>query len=221
VIPPRESAEFVSHMEDVLDVYCRPYDLRYPVVCLDESSKELHAAVHAPLPMAPGKPERIDDHYQRQGTINLFLACEPLRGWRRIKSTERRTKVDWAHFVRELVDVHYPNAARIVLVMDNLNTHRPASLYEAFEPAEAKRIWDRLELHYTPKHGSWLNIAECEFSVLSRQCTDRRFPDEQALNAAVVAWQAERNADTATVNWRFTTQDARIRLKHLYPTLHD
>jgi len=221
VIPPRGSGEFVSHMEDVLDVYCRPYDPRYPVVCLDESSKELHADVHAPLPMEPGKPERIDDHYQRQGTVNLFLACEPLRGWRQIRITERRTKVDWAHFVRELVQVHYPEAEKIVLVMDNLNTHRPASLYEAFAPAEAKRIWDRLELHYTPKHGSWLNIAECEFSVLSRQCTDRRFPDAQALNTAVAAWQTERNADTTTVNWRFTTQDARIRLKHLYPILHD
>jgi transposase len=221
VIPPRENAAFVSAMEDVLDVYCRPHDPRYPVVCLDEASKELRADVRPPLPMEPGKPERIDDHYERQGTANLFLACEPLRGWRRITVTERRTKVDWAHFVRELVDVHYPKAERIVLVMDNLNTHRPASLYEAFPPAEAKRIWDRLELHYTPKHGSWLNIAECEFSVLSRQCTDRRFPDAQALNAAVAAWQTERNADTATVNWRFTTQNARIQLKHLYPTLDD
>ena len=206
-------------MEDVLDVYCRPYDPRYPVVCLDESSKELHADVHAPLPMEPGKPERIDDHYRRQGTVNLFLACEPLRGWRQIKLTQRRTKVDWAHFVRELVEVHYPEAEKIVLVMDNLNTHRPASLYDAFAPAEAKRIWDRLELHYTPKHGSWLNIAECEFSVLSRQCTNRRIADADLLQAEVTAWQAERNGNTATVDWRFTTEDARIRLKHLYPKI--
>ena len=208
-------------MEDVLDVYCRPYDPRYPVVCMDESSKQLLADVRRPLPMEPGKPQRNDDHYQRYGTRNLFLACEPLRGWREIKVTQRRTKLDWALFVRELVDVHYPDAVRVVLVMDNLNTHRPASLYEAFEPAEAKRIWDRLELHYTPKHGSWLNIAECEFSVLSRQCTNRRLPDQEALAAEVAAWQAERNGTTATVDWRFTTADARIRLKHLYPKIHD
>ena len=209
----------MSRIEDVLDVYCRPYDPRYPVVCLDESPKPLREDVRPPLPVEPGKPERIDDHYQRQGTANLFLACEPLRGWREIKVTSRRTKLDWASFVRELVDVHYPNAVRIVLVLDNLNTHRPASLYEAFQPAEAKRIWDRLELHYTPKHGSWLNIAECEFSVLSRQCTNRRLPDQEALAAAVAAWQAERNHNAATVDWRFTTDDARIRLKHLYPKL--
>jgi hypothetical protein len=206
-------------MEDVLDVYCRPYDPRYPVVCLDESPQQLLADVRPPLPVEPGKPERIDEHYQRQGTVNLFLACEPLRGWREIKVTKRRTKLDWALFVRELVDVHYPDAVRVVLVMDNLNTHRPASLYEAFEPAEAKRIWDRLELHYTPKHGSWLNIAECEFSVLSRQCTNRRIADADLLQAEVTAWQAERNGNTATVDWRFTTEDARIRLKHLYPKI--
>ena len=208
-------------MEDVLDVYCRPYDPRHPVVCMDESSKQLLSDIRPPLPMAPGAPVRVDDHYQRQGTRNLFLACEPLRGWRHLQVTQRRTKIDWALFVRDLVDVHYPDATRIVLVMDNLNTHRPASLYEAFEPAEAKRIWDRLELHYTPKHGSWLNIAECEFSVLSRQCTNRRIADEQALEAAVAAWQAERNARTVTVDWQFTTDDARIRLKHLYPKIQE
>ena len=188
-------------MEDVLDVYQRAYDERQPVVCLDESPKQLIADVRPPLPMEPGKPQRIDEHYQRNGTRNLFLACEPLRGWRHLKVTARRTKIDWAHFVRELTDVHYPDAQRIVLVMDNLNTHRPASLYEAFAPAEAKRIWDRLEIHYTPKHGSWLNIAECEYSVLSRQCTNRRIPDEQALTAALAAWEAERNARPARVDW--------------------
>jgi transposase len=208
-------------MEDVLDVYCRPYDPLHPVVCMDESSKQLVADVRAPLPMESGKPQRNDDHYERRGTRNLFLACEPLRGWREVKVTQRRTKVDWAHFIQQLVDVHYPDAKKIVLVMDNLNTHRPASLYEAFEPAEAKRIWDRLEIHFTPKHGSWLNIAECEFSVLSRRCTGGRIPDEQALEAAVRAWQTERNASTATVDWQFTTEDARIKLKHLYPKLHD
>jgi len=207
-------------MEDVLDVYCRPYDPRRPVVCLDESPKELRAHVRPPLPVESGRPQRIDDHYQRNGTRNVFLACEPLRGWREIKVTERRTKQDWAHFVQELVDVHYPDVERIVLVMDNLNTHRPASLYEAFEPAEAKRIWDRLEIHYTPKHGSWLNMAECELSVLSRQCTHRRIPDEQTLVDEVTAWRDERNADTARIDWRFTTADARIKLKHLYPRLH-
>ena len=208
-------------MEDVLDVYHREYDERYPVVCMDESPKQLIAHVRDPLPMEPGQPERIDEHYERKGTRNLFLACEPMRGWRHIKVTERRTKVDWAQFIRELVDVHYPEAEKIVLVMDNLNTHRPSSLYEAFEPAEAKRIWDRLEIHYTPKHGSWLNIAECEFSVLSRQCTNRRIPDEESLANAVAAWEQERNDRPARVNWRFTTEDARIKLKHLYPTIHD
>jgi len=206
-------------MEDVLDVYCRPYDPLRPVVCMDESSKQLLADVRSPLPMQPGKPQRNDDHYERRGTRNLFLACEPLRGRREIKVTPRRTKQDWAVFVRELVDVQYPDATRIVLVMDNLNTHRPASLYDTFEPAEAKRIWDRLELHYTPKHGSWLNVAECEFSVLSRQCTKRRIPDPEALEAAVSAWQQERNHTAGPVKWRFTTEDARIRLTHLYPKL--
>jgi transposase len=206
-------------MEDVLDVYCRPYDPLQPVVCMDESSKQLVRDVREPLPMEPGVPQRLDDHYERNGTSNLFLACEPLRGWREIKVTERRTKLDWAHFVRELVDEHYPDAARVVLVLDNLNTHRPASLYEAFEPAEAKRIWDRLELHYTPLHGSWLNVAECEFSVLSSQCTNRRIPDQQALQTAVEAWEQERNHLGAPVHWQFTTTDARIKLAHLYPTI--
>ena len=208
-------------MEDVLDAYHREYDPAHPLVCMDESPKQLVADVRPALPMEPGKPERIDEHYQRNGTRNLFVACEPLRGWRHLKVTQRRTKIDWAHFIRELVDVHYPDAERIVLVMDNLNTHRPASLYEAFEPAEAKRIWDRLEIHYTPKHGSWLNIAECEFSVLSRQCTNRRIPDEQALINAVAAWEKERNAGPACVDWQFKTDDARVKLKHLYPKLHD
>jgi len=207
-------------MEDVLDVYCRPYDPLYPVVCMDESSKQLVKDAREPLPMEPGRPQRLDDHYERNGTCNLFVACEPLRGWRDLKVTERRTKLDWAYFVRELVDEHYPQATRIVLVMDNLNTHRPASLYEAFEPAEAKRLWDRLELHYTPVHGSWLNIAECEFSVLSRQCTNRRIPDQEALQTAVRAWEHERNHCGAPVKWQFTTADARIKLAHLYPKIH-
>ena len=206
-------------MEDLLDVYCRPYDPQVPVVCLDESSKQLLADVRPSLPPEPGQPERVDDHYERRGTCNLFLACEPLGGWRQVKVTARRTKVDWAHFVRELVDVHYPQATRVVLVMDNLNTHRPASLYGAFEPTEAKRVWDRLELHHTPVHGSWLNMAECEFSVLSRQCTHRRIPDEQTLQVAIEAWQQQRNRSVNKIDWRFTTADARTKLAHLYPKI--
>jgi hypothetical protein len=208
-------------MEDVLDVYCRPYDPLHPVVCLDESSKQLVRNVREPLPMEPGQPPRVDDHYERKGTANLFLACEPLRGWREIQVTARRTKLDWAYFVRELVDQHYPQAHRIVLVMDNLNTHRPASLYEAFPPAEAKRLWDRLEIHYTPLHGSWLNVAECEFSVLSSQCTNRRLSDQQTLEAAARAWAEERNHHQAPVQWQFTTADARTKLVHLYPKIHN
>ena len=208
-------------MEDVLDVYCRPYDARLPVVCLDETSKQLLGEVRSPMPMEAGKPERFDTHYQRHGVCNLFLCCEPLRGWRHVKVTARRTKLDFAALIRELVDVHYPDAEKIVLVMDNLNTHTPGSLYDAFEPAEAKRLCDRLEIHHTPKHGSWLNIAECELSVLSRQCTDRRIADEETLRREVDAWQQERNAKQVTVDWQFTTQDARTKLKRLYPCSHE
>jgi hypothetical protein len=188
---------------------------------MDETSKQLVSEVRSPLPMAPGKPERFDTHYRREGTCNLFVCCEPLRGWRHLQVTDRRTKVDWAHFIQQLVDVHYPDAEKIVLVMDNLNTHTPGSLYEAFPPAEAKRLWDRLEIHFTPKHGSWLNIAECELSVLSRQCTNRRIGDQAVLRQAVDAWQTDRNCNQATVDWRFTTEDARIKLKRLYPQIHE
>jgi hypothetical protein len=206
-------------MEDILDVYCRPCDPRYPVVCLDEASKQLLGEVREPLPMEPGKPQRVDSDYERGGTRNIFIACEPLKGWRVAQVTQRRTKLDWAHFVRDVVDIHFPDAERVVLVMDNLNTHHPASLYEAFEPAEAKRIWDRLEIHYTPKHGSWLNIAECELSVLARQCTKGRMPDAEALEAKILEWTAERNANLKKVEWHFTTADARIKLMHLYPKI--
>lgn len=208
-------------MEDVLDVYHRPYDARLPVVCLDETSKQLVGEVRSPLPMEEGKPERFDSHYRRNGTCNLFLCCEPLRGWRHVKVTARRTKIDFAELVRELVDVHYPEAEKIVLVMDNLNTHTPGSLYDAFEPAEAKRLCDRLEIHHTPKHGSWLNIAECELSALSSQCTDRRIADEETLRREVEAWQQERNAKQVTVDWQFTAQNARVKLKRLYPSIHE
>ena len=205
-------------MEDVLEVYHRPYDARFPQVCLDETSKQLLTDARPSLGAASGRPARVDYEYRRGGTANLFLACEPLRGRRHVAVTERRTRTDWAHFVKALLDVHYPDAERVVLVMDNLNVHSPGSLYEAFPPAEAKRLADRLELHYTPKHGSWLNIAEIELSVLARQCLDRRIPDQPALVAEVSAWERDRNADQTRVDWRFTTADARIRLKRLYPS---
>ena len=205
-------------MEDVLDVYCRPYDPRFPVVCMDEMSRQLLAHTREPLPPAAGQPAREDYEYRRGGTANLFVGCEPLRGWRHLAVTARRTRVDWAQFIKDLVDVHYCTAERVVLVMDNLNTHSPASLYAAFPAAEAKRIADKLEIHYTPKHGSWLNIAESEFSVLARQCLGQRLADQDCLAAAVAAWEATRNRAAGPVNWQFTTADARIKLKRLYPS---
>jgi hypothetical protein len=208
-------------MEDVLDVYCRPYDPRRPNVCLDEMSRQLLADTRKPRPPAPSRPRRQDYEYKREGTVNLFMCCEPLTGWRHVEVTERRTRVDWAQVVKDLVDVHFPDAERIVLVMDNLNTHSPASLYEAFAPAEAKRIADKLEIHYTPKHGSWLDMAEIEFSVLSRQCLGQRLASKEAMATAVAAWELERNRVRAKINWRFTTADARIKLKHLYPSQNE
>ena len=206
-------------MEDVLEVYTRPYDERFPQVCLDEKSKQLVGEVREPLSVCPGRPARYDYEYEREGTANLFIVSEPLAGWRHISVTERRTKLDWAHCVRELIDVHYPEAERIVLVLDNLNTHTPAALYEAFVPAEARRIASKLEIHYTPKHGSWLNMAEIELSVLARQCLDQRIPDQQTLAEEVSAWEAERNPAESSIDRRFTSTDARIKLKHLYPEI--
>ena len=208
-------------MEDILDVYRRPYDPRRPLVCMDELSKQLLADTREPLPMKPKLPERVDYEYKREGVGNIFMFCEPLAGERHTTVTERRTRVDWAHRVKALVDEDYPDAEQIVLVMDNLNTHSPISLYETFPPAEAKRILDRLEIHYTPKHGSWLNIAEIELSVLSRQCLHRRIPDMDTLAQEVAAWEATRNGATTGVDWRFTTDDARIKLKHLYPSIQN
>lgn len=205
-------------MEDALDVYTRPYDPRRPQVCLDETSRQLLGEVTPPLPPAPGRPARQDYEYTRGGVCNLFLVCESLRGWRHVVVSDRRTRLDFAHVIKELVDVHYPDAEVIVLVMDNLNTHTPASLYEAFPPTEAKRLADKLEIHYTPKHGSWLNMAEIELGVLAAQCLDRRLPDRATLEREVAAWERERNAATRTIRWRFTTADARIKLKHLYPS---
>jgi hypothetical protein len=204
-------------MEDVLDVYTRPYDPRYPQICFDERPIQLLADVRSPLPPRPGTLRREDYEYERKGTANLFLWYEPLQGRRHVVPTERRTMVDWAHCIKDLVDVYYPDAERIVLVMDNLNTHSPASLYAAFPPAEAKRIADKLEIHPTPKHGSWLNMAEVEIAVLSGQCLDRRIPDLDTLSTEVAAWEDERNGTATTIDWRFTTDDARIRLRRLYP----
>ncbi len=208
-------------MEDVLDVYTRPYDPGRPQVCLDETSRQLLGEITPPSPAEPGRPARQDYEYERNGTCNLFLVCEPLRGWRHVTVTDRRARIDWAHCIKDLVDVHYPDAETIVLVQDNLNTHTPASLYEAFEPAEAKRLADKLEIHYTPKHGSWLNMAEIELSVLAEQCLDRRLGDRATLEREVTAWQTTRNAANRGIDWRFTTADARIKLKHLYPAQQD
>lgn len=208
-------------MEDVLDLYHQPYDPRYPQVCFDETSKQLISETRVPFPPTSGQVARYDYEYKREGVRNLFMFFEPLGGRRHVEVTERRTKADWAACMKLLVDELYPDAVRIRVVQDQLNTHNPAALYEVFEPVEAKRLLDRLEFHYTPKHGSWLNMAEIEFSVLSRQCLDQRIPDEATLKREVAAWKDRRNADERKVNWRFTTQDARIRLKRLYPSIQD
>lgn len=218
-IPPKANDEFVYHMEDVLEVYTRPYDARFPQICLDEGSKQLLAETREPLPMKPGEPKREDYEYEREGTCSLFLACEPLSGKRFLQVRERRTKADWADFVRELIEVHYPQAEKIVLVLDNLNTHTPASFYEVFAPAEAWRLSQKLEVHYTPKHGSWLNMAEIELSVLARQCLNRRLATLEEVSQEVAAWQRERNQAQTIINWRFTAADARIKLKRLYPSI--
>jgi DDE superfamily endonuclease len=218
-IPPEQNAAFVCRLEDVLDVYERPYDARVPVVCMDETNTQLLADARPPLPVAPGRIARIDYEYVRHGVRTLFLAVEPLRGWRQVSVTTRRTKRDWAHFMRELADSTYPTAERIVVVLDNLNTHGPASFYEAFPPAEARRLTRRFEFHYTPVHGSWLNVAEIELSVLARQCLDTRLPDHETLAGETAAWMRTRNAATARIDWHFTTADARIKLKRLYPSL--
>jgi len=206
-------------MEDVLDVYQRPYDDNEVLVCMDETSKQQVKETRAPRSGAPGKVAEYDYEYERNGVSSLFMLFAPLDGWRRVEVRERRTKVDWAHVVKSLVDEDYADRERIVLVMDNLNTHKLSSLYEAFEPSEARRISERLEVHYTPKHGSWLNMAEIELGVLARQCLERRIPDRSVLSREVKAWQKHRNRQAVPVNWRFTTEDARIRLKSLYPSI--
>lgn len=206
-------------MEDVLSVYTRPRDPDRPVVCLDETSKQLVAETRSPEAMGPGRPARVDYEYARNGTANLFMMFAPIEGWRHVKVTDRRAAVDYAHVLKDLADLHFAQAATIVLVQDNLNTHGPASLYEAFPAVEARRLAQRFEWHYTPKHGSWLNLAESELGVLAARCLDRRIPDKPTVTDEVAAWVAKRNADHAVADWRFTTQDARVKLKSLYPAL--
>ena len=219
MIPPEANADFVAAMEDVLEVYQRPRDPQHPLVCLDEQSKQLIKETRTPIAAAPGRVERGDYEYERNGTANLFMLFAPLEGWRHVHVTERRTKRDFAEVVRALVDVHFPAAEKIVLVMDNLNTHKVASLYEAFPPAEARRLVEKLEIHYTPKHGSWLDMAETELSILTKQCLDRRIPDLGTLEREVAAWQTQRNAQQAKIDWQFTTAQARVKLKRLYPSI--
>jgi DDE superfamily endonuclease len=219
VIPPKANAAFVAAMEDVLDTYARPYDPSRPVVCVDEGGKQLIGDVRPPLPVRPGSPAKQDSAYHRGGMANLFMAFEPLAGRRHVGVTERKTSVDFAQLLQRIADQWYAEAEQIVLVCDNLHTHTPAALYEAFAPAEARRLAERFEWHYTPKHGSWLNMAEMELSLVARQCLDRRIPDLATLRQEVRAWEEKRNAAVVKVDWQFTTADARVKLKKLYPTL--
>ena len=218
-IPPEANAAFVCAMEDVLDISHHPYSPEHPLVCIDESSKQQVMETRQPIEATPGQVERYDHEYERNGVSNLFMSFAPFEGWRHVQVTDRRTKVDFAHCIKDLLTMHYPYAEMVTLVMDNLNTHHPSSLYDACEPAEAKALLDRCDFHYTPQHGSWLNMAEIEFSALQRQCLDRRIPDQETLREEIVAWEERRNAQEVQVNWRFTTADARIRLKRLYPSI--
>jgi hypothetical protein len=220
-IPTPTDAEFVYHMEDVLQVYTRPYDPARPLICMDEINTQLLADTREPLPMEPGKPKREDYEYQREGVCNVFLACEPLAGRRYTMVAAQRTKQEWAQFIRRLSDESYPDADQIVLVMDNLNTHTLASLYEVFPVAEARRLCQRFEVHYTPKHASWLNMAEIELSALDRQCLSQRLVSLEKAEQQVAAWTARRNQQQVAITWRFTAEDASIKLKHLYPSILD
>jgi hypothetical protein len=219
VIPPQAHAALVWAMAAVLAVYTRPYDPQRPVVCLDEASKQLVADTRVPIPAAPGKLERSDDEYERQGTAHRFMVCEPLAGQRQVTVTDRRTAIDLAPVIQDVVDVYSPQADTIVLVMDHLNTHTPAAWYEAFEPAEARRLLERLEIDHTPKHGSWFNMAETALSVLVTQCLDRRLPDKEPLTREVAAWERQRHTAACRIDWQCTTQDARLKLKRLYPSI--
>ena len=218
MIPPDANAAFVAAMEDVIEVYHRPHDPDRPVVCVDETSKQLIVETRKPIPAAPGRPRRVDYEYQRNGTANLFMMFAPLEGWRDVKVTDQRAAIDYAQMLKELSDTHFSRASKIVLVQDNLSTHKPASLYEAFPAKEARRLVERFEWHYTPKHGSWLDMAESELSVLSRQCLARRIPDNESLTKEVAAWRDARNKTHAKADWQFTTANARVKLKRLYPT---
>jgi hypothetical protein len=219
VIPPKANSAFVAAMEDVLEVYTRPHDPERPLVCLDESSKQLIAEACIPVPMKPGRPARHDYEYERNGTANLFMLFAPLEGWRHVKVTDRHTAADYAQVLKDLADIHFADAKTIVLVQDNLNIHCKASLYEAFPAVEARRLVERFEWHYTPKHGSWLNLAESELGVLTSQCLDRRIPDKQTLIEEIGAWERDRNAKHIKASWHFTTPNARIKLRHLYPSI--
>jgi len=218
-IPPSGNGEFVAAMEDVLKLYAEEYDPARPIICMDETNKQLVGETRTPIPASPGMPRRIDYEYERHGTADLFLFTEPLGNWRCVDVTESRTRVDWALQIKNLVDDYYPHATKIRLVMDNLNTHTIGSLYETFPPEEARRIAEKLEIHYTPKHGSWLNVAEIELRILTIQCLSRRIPDAETLRRKVRAWEASRNASDKQVDWQFTADDARIHLKQLYPRL--
>ena len=218
-IPPESDAEFVCAMETVLEVYKRPFDPLHPVVCFDEKNKQLVGETATPIPAAPGRVESHDYEYVRNGTANLFIVVEPLAGFRHVSVTSRRTKLDFAAQMKELVEVHYPKAQKITLVMDNLNTHRMSCLYEAFTPDEARRIVDKIQVVHTPKHGSWLNMAECELSVLEKQCLGDRIGDESTLRTSVTTWTEDRNQRSKTIDWQFRTADARIKLRRLYPQI--
>jgi hypothetical protein len=219
VIPPLENSDFVAHMEMVLDVYKTPYNKKFPVICMDESPKQLIKQTRVPISRKPGRDARQDYEYSRNGVANIFMVNEPLKGKRYVKVFSSKTKKDWAHFIKEIADKHYPKSKKIRLVMDNLNTHEPSALYETFPPQEAKRIWDRFEFIYTPKHGSWLNMAEIELNVLMGQCLSRRIASMATIKSEVNAWQHSRNNKKAKINWQFRTDDARVKLKRLYPTI--
>ena len=206
-------------MERVLELYRLPYDPRYRVVCMDEASKQLIGEVRIPLPVAEGQPARYDSEYERLGVCNQFMFVEPLRGWRKVFVRKRRTMIDWAFCIQEILDVHYPNAQKVRLVLDNLNTHTGASIYEAFSPAEARRLLARLEFHYTPKHGSWLNMAEIEIGVMNGQCLDRRIAEQHIMREEVAAWEQQRNKEEAKIRWTFTVSDARVKLAKIYPSI--
>ena len=219
IIPPKQNSQFVAQMEQVLDIYKRPYNADFPVICMDESPKQLIKETRVPIAMKPGSNARIDFEYERCGIANIFIASEPLKGKRFVEVTKQRTKLDWAMFIKRIADEWYKKEKKIILIMDNLATHKASSLYEAFEPAEAKRIWDRFEFIYTPKHGSWLNMAEIELNVLNGQCLKRRMDNIKIIKEEVEAWQMNRNNKKSVINWQLKTADARIKLKRLYPTI--